>query len=102
MSPRRLAAAIASVRLMTFNFVKTLLTCAFTVVWLMKRSVPISLLLLPRARRLAHQLRGNAFGLLNTCFDSFDYGVDSSFRLSGAGLFPERFLDGCNKFCFRH
>src|SRR4030095_12200651 len=59
MSPRRLAAAIASVRLMTFNFVKTLLTCAVTVVSLMKRSVPISLLLLRAQGVLAHQLRGS-------------------------------------------
>jgi hypothetical protein len=42
----------------------------------------------------------NAFGLLKTCFDSLDYGVDGAFRLSVAGLFPERFLDGYNKFCF--
>jgi hypothetical protein len=42
-----------------------------------------------------------AFGLLKTCFDSLDYGVDGAFRLSVASLFPERFWDGCNKFCFR-
>jgi hypothetical protein len=40
----------ASVRLRTFNFVKMLCKCHFTVVALMKRFAPISLLLLPCAR----------------------------------------------------
>jgi hypothetical protein len=31
----------------------------------------------------------NAFGLLNPYFDSFDHGIDSAFRLSEAGLFPD-------------
>src|SRR5207245_2131937 len=48
-SPRRLATVIASVRLRTFNLVKMLRKCPFTVVSLMKRFAPISLLLLPRA-----------------------------------------------------
>src|SRR5713226_5537993 len=48
-SPRRFATVIASVRLRTFSFVKMLRKCPFTVVSLMKRFAPISLLLLPRA-----------------------------------------------------
>src|SRR6267378_5066862 len=51
-SPRRLATVIASVRLSTFNFVKMLRKCPFTVVSLMKRFAPISLLLLPRASKV--------------------------------------------------
>src|SRR5882762_10271064 len=39
-SPRRLATVIASVRLSTFNFVKMLRKCPFTVVSLMKRFAP--------------------------------------------------------------
>jgi hypothetical protein len=44
----------------------------------------------------------DAFGLLNPYFNSFDYGEDNSFRLGGARLFAKGFLDGFNKFCFRH
>src|SRR6185436_6562705 len=44
-SPRRLATLTASVRLRTFSLVKMLRKCPFTVVSLMKRFEPISLLL---------------------------------------------------------
>ena len=49
--PRRVAVAMASVRLTASSLVKMLLTCVFTVPSLINSSAPISLLLLPVAMR---------------------------------------------------